>query len=136
MATAPLYTGTVNGHPVRFYRKPTGALELPWHAADDLYRALGLNREARREILRVTQKSWAGELRTIATTDGVVTIAPHYAAQGIIGAVIETGGAPASVKTEYAMAGGEALKVMQGDLPPEAALAFALEAFRNTGGAA
>lgn len=132
MGAPPLHTGVINGHPVRFFKKPTGAPDLPWHAVDDLYRALGLNREIRRDLLRTTQGSWSTELRTIATADGVVTIAPHPVAQGLIGAMIETGRAPAALEADYIAAGAAALKAMAGDLPPIASFEFALAAFRNT----
>ena len=39
---APIHTGRLNGQPVRFFKGPSGGPELPWHAVEDLYRALGL----------------------------------------------------------------------------------------------
>ena len=51
----PLHVGTVGGVPVRFFRGPSGQPELPWHAVDDLYRALGLPRAKRRFLLQATQ---------------------------------------------------------------------------------
>jgi hypothetical protein len=57
-------------------------------------------------------------------------------AQGLLGAAAElTGARPrlcANLESEYAHAGGEALKKLTGDLPPLASVAFALEALRNT----
>jgi hypothetical protein len=82
---SPIHTGRLNGQPVRFFKGPTGGPELPWHAVDDLYRALGLPRAVRRQLLRMTQETWRQELRTVATTDGVVTIAPHDVAQACSG---------------------------------------------------
>lgn len=135
---APIHTGAVAGAPVRFFKGPSGAPELPWHGVEDLYRALGLPRHVRRQMLQMTQRSWGAELRTVATAEGPVVIAPHYAAQGLLGALKElrSVGArvPAHVEAEYCMAAGDALKKLAGGLPPLASVAFALTAFRNTNG--
>ena len=86
----------------------------------------------------MTQETWGQELRTVATADGLATIAPHFGAQGLLGAAakLRTAGANVPSETileaEYAHAGGEALKKLTGDLPPLASVAFALEALRNT----
>jgi hypothetical protein len=111
----PLHIATTGGHPLRFFRTPIndGRPDLPWHAVDDLHRCLGLNRDARRFFLRWLRAQ--KEPRTVATTDGLVTIAPHCMAQGCIDAMVEKGMAPASVRTEYDLAGSEALKKL---IPP------------------
>ena len=127
----PLYVGSIGGKPVRFFRSPSKSPDLPWHSSENLHRALGLSREVRRHLLRMTQVKWPGVLRTVATADGLTTIGPHFTAQGIIGAAIEIGTVSADIEGEYAKAGGEALKALLGDLPLEATLAFAAEAFRN-----
>jgi len=135
--TAPIHTDRLNGQPVRFFKGPTGGPELPWHAVEDLYRALGLPCAVRRQLLRMTQEIWGQELRTVATPDGLVTIAPHYVAQDLLGAATELMGACAKARTdllerEYAHAGGKALKKLAGDLPPLASVAVALQALRST----
>ena len=131
---APLHTGTVGGCPVRFFRGPSGRPEPSWHAIEDCIRPLGLSRSLRRELLRMTQRHWGAELRTVATADGPVVVAPHYVAQGLLGAAVEAMGAKASVETEYALAGAEALRKLGGDLPPMARVELALAAFRNSTG--
>jgi hypothetical protein len=132
MALAPLNTGTIKRLPVRFFNMSVGAPEFPCHAVDDLSRAIGLSRDARRDLLQLTQRSSASKLRIIATGDGLATIAPNYIAQGPLAALV----APASAERDYAVARCKALAIMAGDLSPEAAVAFAHEAFRNTRGAA
>ncbi len=36
MAQATLFTGTINGYPLRFFDMAAGIPELPWYAIDDL----------------------------------------------------------------------------------------------------
>jgi hypothetical protein len=134
--TASIHTGRLNGQPVRFFKGPSGGPELPWHAVEDIYRALGLPRAVRTQLLRMTQETWGQDLRTVATPEGLVTIAPHCVAQGLLGAATKLMGLRAKVGadllSEYAQAGGEVLKKLTGDLRPLASVAFALEAQRNT----
>ena len=127
---APLHIGQVNGHQVRFYRDPSGHPALPWHSAEDIYLALGLPRHVRREFQRMTQRHWPGEVRTIGTADGIVTVAPHHVAQGVIGAAIEVGAVPAEIATEYAMAGAAALNKLVGDLPLASVMTFVANALQ------
>lgn len=133
---APTYTGTVAGHPVRFFKGPSGQPELPWHAVEDLFRAAGLPRPLRRHFLQAMQT--AGEVRTVATLDGVVTIAPHPVAQGFLDALPEMGsiGANASpaLKMDYAAAAAQAMSVMTGDLPFSATIELVAAAYRKTRG--
>jgi len=128
--TTPIYTGTIGAASVRFFKAPTPLPNLPWHCHDDLLRALGLPRALRRHMQQMLQKHWGKDLKTVATSDGVVTIAPHFAAQGLLGAAVEVGGP--SFETEYAMQAAEALKALAGDLPPAASFEFCIEAARNT----
>jgi hypothetical protein len=106
----PLHVATVGGQPLRFFRTPIndGRPDLPWHAVEDLHRVLGLNRDARRFFLHKLRE-WGG-VQTVATADGVITIAPHFMAQGTVDAMVEEGMAPASVRAEYDHAGTEAMR--------------------------
>jgi hypothetical protein len=107
----PLHIATVGGHSLRFFRTPLndGRPDLPWHCVDDLHKCLGLNRDLRRIFLRKLKNAkWPS--KTIAAADGVITIAPHFVAQGTIDAMVDEGIAPGSVGTEYARTGAEALK--------------------------
>ena len=115
----PLHVATVGGQPLRFFKSPLndGRPDLPWHAVDDLHRCLGLNRDARRFFLR-RLRQW-GEPKTVATADGVVTVAPHFMAQGTVDAMVEEGVAPASVRTEYDRAGADAIRKLMHRVPLE-----------------
>ena len=93
----PLHVATVGGPPLRFFRTPIndGRPDLPWHAVEDLHRCLGLNRAARKYFLH-RLREWK-EPRTVATADGLVTIAPHFIAQGTIDANVIYRSAPLAV---------------------------------------
>jgi hypothetical protein len=107
----PLHVATVNGRPLRFFRSPLsdGLPDLPWHAVDDLHCCLGLDRHTRRVFLAKLRSAWGEPLETVATAGGIVTIAPHFIAQGVIDATVEQGMAPAGVRHEYDRAGAEAM---------------------------
>jgi hypothetical protein len=110
---APLHVANVGGHPLRFFRTPLtdGRPDLPWHCIDDLQHCLGLNRQGRKVFPRMLRSSeWRAIPRTVATADGVVTIAPHFIAQGMIDAMVENGRTPASVRHDYDRAGADAMK--------------------------
>src|SRR4051812_11371959 len=132
----PIHTGTVAGHPVRFFKGPSGRPELPWHAVEDLYRAIALSHAARQLMLRRTDNELSREFRAVGTPDAIVTIASHPAAQALFDAVagLPRLQAPAHVGGQYLEAGVEAFNKLTGDLPPAACFAFAAAAFRNTNG--
>src|SRR5690349_17266660 len=85
---------------------------MPWHATEDLMAALALPRVPRRVYTQFCRKAWGGRFRTIATAEGVAVVGPHHVAQGLIGAIVEQGVAPASVEDECARAGAEALQIL------------------------
>lgn len=69
----PLHKATVNGTRLRFFAPPHGEPDTPWHAIDDLFRCLNLNRQQQKRM----QRGFASEVfRTVPTTDGIVTLSP------------------------------------------------------------
>ena len=106
----PIHVATINGQPVRFFRTPNddGKPDLPWHRVDDLHHCLGLDRVMRRYFLNMLRKR-AG-IQTVATTDGIVTVAPHYMAQGTLDAMVAQRMVLPSVRTAYDHEGAVALK--------------------------
>jgi hypothetical protein len=112
---APIYTGQVNGHPVRFFKTPfnDGRPDFVWHAVDDVDMILGLAPEGRQMMMRMTNEDYGRYLRTVATKDGVVTIAPHFMAQGKLGAFASQGAIPESVEFEYVKAAAQAQREME-----------------------
>jgi hypothetical protein len=112
----PLHIATVGGHRLRFFRTPLndGRPDFPWHCVDDLQRCLGLNRQGRKVFLHMlrSNKEWGAIVRTVAATDGVVTVAPNFMAQGTVDAMIEEGMTPASIRREFDHASVEAMHKM------------------------
>ncbi len=129
---SPIATPDIAGVPVRFFKSPEVGPHLPWHAVDDLYRAMRFPRDLRRIMLRNAQSFAGGEFKTIATAGGPVVIGSHPFAQAIIGAAIEANGTDASFEMAYAKAAVVAMNAMAGDLGPKAKLDFLLTAARNT----
>ena len=130
--STPLHVGVINGRDVRFFRDPSGKPGLPWHVADDLFRAADLPRNVRRHLIETAQKAFGDELRTIPTADGVVTIAPHTAAQAFLHGVAKASGGRVDLEREYIAAGVNAMDKLTGDLPPVARFEFAMAAAKNT----
>lgn len=135
---SPISTGTINGQPLRFFRSPrTAGPDMPWHAADDLYHCLALPRDVRRTLQQMVRRDFGADAVMVATPTGIVTLAPHYAAQGLIAAALQLGGiADPSIEHQHVKAGAEAMKALTGDLPAIAAVEFAIAAFKNSGGGA
>lgn len=133
MTVSPIHTGTINGKPVRFFKTPMndGRPDFPWHATEDLMLALNVPRVLRRQFLRGARQKWGEVHRTIATRDGLVTIAPHFAAQGLVGGTIAVGRAPAKADIEYASEVAKASKALTGDLGMEATLDYMVAAFHR-----
>ena len=107
----PLHTATVGGHPLRFFKSPLndGRPGMPWVAIDDLSRCVGLNRAERRIQMAMFHQihSFKEVVRTVATSDGSVLIAPHAFARHALEALILTGRAQASVRDGYTKAFAE-----------------------------
>jgi hypothetical protein len=115
----PLHVAKVGPHSLRLFRTPLndGKPDMPWHAVDDLHQCLGLNREARRFFLHKLQTGpWSKYVRTVATADGLVTVAPHFIAQGTIDALTGLGMSAATVDAlyfDYARAGTKAMRKLR-----------------------
>lgn len=132
---SPIYTGMLNGKSLRFFKAPFLEPHLPWHAPADLHLCLGMEQNLRSHFQQMLKTSeWAADVRTVATCDGIVTIAPHWMAQGLISLVIQFGRADTSAEWAFENASGEALTALGRNLPPEAFLWFATAAFFNTNG--
>jgi hypothetical protein len=104
----PLFSATVGGRALRFFKPPDGGPDFPWHSVDDLGRCLGLNR-AHRKILHSKYLRGSWPKGTVAVGNEIITIAPHFVAQGSIDAMVEVGQAPASVRIEYDRAATDAM---------------------------
>ena len=125
----PLHTASIAGQPLRFFKTPwnDGRPDLPWHSVDDLQRILGFGEQDREFCMRTHKKS-EFPLKVIATREGVVSIAPHYAAMGLIGALSESGTDIDDVERAYVGASYKAAKQLTGALQGIGFMAWALAA--------
>lgn len=129
----PIHVTEIGGKTLRFFKGPTSAPDLPWHAVDDLFVVCGFNREMRRHFLRSAQRTFGEDLRTIATESGPTTIAPHAAAQALLAAAAHVRFELKQTEEAYTHAAAAALGALAGDLPPEAKFKFLVAAARNSG---
>ena len=133
----PVHVGVVAGKPLRFFRSPKPGPQMPWHAHDDLLSCLDLPDDLKLDFRRRLVGPWKADVRTVAVAEGVVTIAPHFIAQGLIGAAIEIGPVKSAkqVERDYHREGTIALELLAkaatGDLGPIAQFEYAMAAAKN-----
>jgi hypothetical protein len=132
---APAFTGTLNDKPLRFFKAPMPESHLPWHAAEDLHACLDLPRDLRRYFQQQLRSSeWKADVQTVATASGIVTIAPHFIAQGLIGAMIDVGQSPASTEIRYSMQVKQAWDAIYPGGNFAEAISLLVTAYHNTSG--
>lgn len=128
----PVFTGTLNGHPLRFFKAPSDEPQLIWHSWDDLVASANLPRSLRRAFKTSLQDEYGTEIRTVATAEGITTIAPHFMAQGFIGSMIEMGYAPASTEMSYTIQSVDAWNALTASLPDQIGMDLFFKAYRNS----
>ena len=119
MLVEPIYTATIRGERLRFFKTPNtdGRPDLPWHSVEDLAQCIGLNRQRRRFMLRAMREGdFKGAYRDVATAEGILTIAPHYVAQGTIAAMKQRLPDLDDVDGGYTQSAVEAMNKLTGDL--------------------
>lgn len=136
--STPLIDGDLVGHSVRYFASPLYVAhrepDMPWHSVDDLWPILVPGRDFFDAVKRQLRSRWQ-DPRTVATAEGIVTIAPHYMAEGLFEAV---GGLPADLRPanfirlrgRYRNCCTQAMKLMTAHLDPAQKLFFALAAMR------
>jgi hypothetical protein len=86
-----IYVGALNGHPLRFFPPQTDADLMPWVSSADLTRALGMNRQARKAMLKANAKHPDLAKRIRATNGEHVDVLAFQGVQGLMGALKDTG---------------------------------------------
>jgi len=134
----PILDGDLMGSRLRYFPSPLyqsfRQADMPWHAVDDLWPVLlGTDCEDAFRIGKGKLRSDWRDPRTVATPEGIVTIAPHFMAEGIIAAALGLAPPPQrdrikKLRGSYRRQCTEALKLMTAHLPPMGKLAFALAA--------
>jgi len=136
MRMEPIHVAEIDGMPLRHFASPLYAnhrqADLPWHSADDLRAILRLPDEVRDVFQRRMKADW-DEVRTVATPEGITTIAPHFMAEGMIEFVMENPAIMAGeelrrVRGAYRRATTASIKLMVAHLPPMERMLFALSA--------
>ncbi len=116
----PFYIGQVRGCAVRFFRAPNDVVALPWHACADLTAAAALPDDLRTVFLNMTKSGqWQDSVRTVATDAGDVLIAPHFVAQGAMGAFQQHGLTDESFEDDWCITAAEAACKMQEGMSAE-----------------
>jgi hypothetical protein len=82
----PIYIGTINNTPVRFYRPQTDDDMMPWVASDDLMSALALPRNVRR-LMHLANSKHSSLVKCIETGSGALDVLAFQAVQGLVGAI-------------------------------------------------
>lgn len=131
LARLPLHVGRLNGRPLRFFRAPLAGTHLPWHAFDDLQACLALPEDVRAGLKRDLMADWGRDVRTVATVEGIVTIAPHWMAAGLVGAVAGRVGDDIDLTVAYQQALFSAWIELTGDMPAADSLALLQAALCN-----
>jgi hypothetical protein len=81
---APIYTGTLNSKPLRFFRAPFQEPHLPWHSFDDLMCCIGVRQSHRDEVLSGLRCARVYDVGTVACGSEILVTAPNYAARWFI----------------------------------------------------
>lgn len=132
---APVHIAAVGLANLRFFGPPNGGREFPYVSVDDLHACLSLPHELRRTLksnLRSTK--WRDDTFTVATADGIVSLVPHFMAQGLIHAMQEVGRAPAGFHDAYIVGGSAAMTKITSHLSPDEMVAYTMDAWKNIGG--
>lgn len=108
--STPIHIATVNGKPLRFFRSPVKDPDMPWFAIKDMLECFGLAHVGGIIMSSLKNSEWGGDVRPAATTDGLVEIAPHYMAQGFLGAMEKVGEVQKGALDAYSEAGIPAIK--------------------------
>lgn len=88
--SSPIHSADIFGQELRYFASPIyleqQQPDMPWHVFDDLMRILGLDKDAATFMMRKLRGDWP-EPRTIATSEGLLTITPHFMADGMLAAI-------------------------------------------------
>ncbi len=133
--TTPIHTAAVGLGNLRFFKSPLEGPRMPWFAVPDLFTCLSMDRGLRRVFHASIRREHRDDIRMVWTETGETMIAPHFMAQGLIGALIEVAGAPASLEASYAMGGAGAMTALVAHLPNAAdRVNYSIAAYRNENG--
>jgi len=86
----PIHQEEIFDGRIRYFASPvylkTHQPDMPWHVFDDLLKLLSIDQEACTHLLRKLRGDWPEPI-TVATSQGLLTIAPHFMADGMLEAI-------------------------------------------------
>lgn len=81
---APIYTGTLNGKPLRFFRAPYADVHLPWHDFSELLICCGTDPALATQLANFTREEHPEAIKTVTVGSSICLIAAHYVAKVFI----------------------------------------------------
>lgn len=116
---------------LRFFRSPLVGADFAWVSFDDLLMCLGFSREERRAFRKMLRGEWGKEVKTVATSEGICTIVPHFMVQGLCSAMIQEGKVSCDFEVAYSKAASDALRVITGHLSGNDLISYLAAAHRR-----
>lgn len=141
----PVHVEGVGAASVRYFQSPaylvSGRPDMPWHACNDLWNALGIDEVGREKFLRSLRSNW-WDPKTVATSDGPVVIAPYLMGDIIIEEWLRLQRNPGQtedddhidltrIRGSYRRGNTAALKAMTPHLSGAGKMVFAMEAMET-----
>ena len=120
----PIHVAAIGLGNMRFYAPPSGGQEFPWVTLEDAMHCFSLPRGMRWQATRDIHREWKGIAQTVSTDDGLVTLIPHFMAQGMVSAMAECGRCSGDLFVKYAVAGAAAMSKLTDGLDPTAILEY------------
>lgn len=126
----PIHVGTILVGPVRFFCSPLddGRPDLPWHAQDDLARALGLPAATIGKLRSRFIATHPDAFYNTRTAAGMVPIAPNFAAMEMVLEVLDRGKRKLAI-ADHLLEATAALKALVAPMPMAARAAYPIAAF-------
>lgn len=115
---SPIASAEIRGVAVRFFRASNSEMDAPWHALDDLYRAMRFDRVMRQMTVREMLSVPGAEARTVKTPDGPVVIGSDTMARGVIRGGIKALSVPPTFEHDYSRAVADIWSATHSDLDP------------------
>lgn len=82
---APIYTGMLNGRPLRFFRAPFADVHLPWHGFSDLLMCCKIDTALAPQLANFIREAHPEAIKAISAETSICLIAAHYGAMREIG---------------------------------------------------
>lgn len=116
--TSPIASPEIQGVSVRFFKAPNSDMDAPWHALDDLYRAMRFDRVMRKMAIRQMLSVPGAEAQTVKMPDGPVVIGSDTMARGVIRGGIKALSVLPTFEQDYSRVVADIWSATHSDLDP------------------